>query len=198
VKIVDKETHSLYGTNIKTKCSHVLYTGRSCSFLTSAAIIGRHLCLKSRRWFVLCLVYINPILSRCWCPEIGTGSVDSPNWVGFTWRRRQNPVSETLCFEKQTGRWIMSRNIIFLQGDVFLRDVVASCHPAAVRSVHTLGTRAQVILRPSTAACSSGKRSNPWLIEIIAFRLQWCHFWLLYAVSHTGIASALQHVQVAF
>jgi hypothetical protein len=23
-----------------------------------------------------------------------------PNWVGPTWRRRQNPVSETLCFEK--------------------------------------------------------------------------------------------------
>jgi hypothetical protein len=22
-----------------------------------------------------------------------------PNWVGFTWRERQNPVSETSCFE---------------------------------------------------------------------------------------------------
>jgi hypothetical protein len=27
-------------------------------------------------------------------PSIG------PNWVGFTWRWRQNPVSETSCFEK--------------------------------------------------------------------------------------------------
>jgi hypothetical protein len=23
-----------------------------------------------------------------------------PNWVGFTWRRKQNPVAETLCLEK--------------------------------------------------------------------------------------------------
>jgi hypothetical protein len=23
-----------------------------------------------------------------------------PNWVGFTWRRKQNAVSETMCFEK--------------------------------------------------------------------------------------------------
>jgi hypothetical protein len=28
------------------------------------------------------------------------------NWVGFTWRQRQNPVSETLCFEKQTTRFL--------------------------------------------------------------------------------------------
>jgi hypothetical protein len=27
-----------------------------------------------------------------------------PNWVGFTWGQRQNPVSETLCFEKLIGR----------------------------------------------------------------------------------------------
>jgi hypothetical protein len=41
--------------------------------------------------------------SRKWhrCPEIGTSSAVStgPNW-GLTWRWRQNPVSETLRFEK--------------------------------------------------------------------------------------------------
>jgi hypothetical protein len=26
------------------------------------------------------------------------------NWIGFTWRWRQNPVSEKLCFERKTGR----------------------------------------------------------------------------------------------
>jgi hypothetical protein len=34
------------------------------------------------------------------------------NWVVTTWRRRQNPVSETLCFKYKTGRWIISRIII--------------------------------------------------------------------------------------
>jgi hypothetical protein len=32
-----------------------------------------------------------------------------PNWVGSTWRRGQNPVSETLRMKQKTGRWIMSR-----------------------------------------------------------------------------------------
>jgi hypothetical protein len=32
--------NSLYGTNIKTQFSHIIYTGWSCSFLTSAAIMG--------------------------------------------------------------------------------------------------------------------------------------------------------------
>jgi hypothetical protein len=36
-----------------------------------------------------------------------------PNWVGSTWRWKQNPVSETLCLKK-TGCWTMSRNIIFV------------------------------------------------------------------------------------
>jgi hypothetical protein len=61
---------------MKTHFSRLIYTGRSCSFLTSAAIIGRHLCLNSRIWFMLCLVYINPIVCRCWYPEKGTSSID--------------------------------------------------------------------------------------------------------------------------
>jgi hypothetical protein len=48
------------------------------------------------------------------------GPIDraSPYWVGFTWRRRQNPVSETLvwnisrtAFYIKTVWWIMFRNI---------------------------------------------------------------------------------------
>jgi hypothetical protein len=34
------------------------------------------------------------------------------NWVGSTWGRRQNPVSETPFFKYKTGRWIISRNVI--------------------------------------------------------------------------------------
>jgi hypothetical protein len=43
---------------------------------------------------MVCDVFMYSIL------EIGTSSIDWANWVSFTWRRRQNPVSETLCFEK--------------------------------------------------------------------------------------------------
>jgi hypothetical protein len=32
-----------------------------------------------------------------------------PNLVGFTWGRGQNPVSETLCFQKETGRFLENR-----------------------------------------------------------------------------------------
>jgi hypothetical protein len=31
---------SVYGSDIKTQFSHILYTGESCSFLISAAIMG--------------------------------------------------------------------------------------------------------------------------------------------------------------
>jgi hypothetical protein len=40
IEVITKETNSLYGTNIKTQFSHIIYIGGSCSFLTSAAIIG--------------------------------------------------------------------------------------------------------------------------------------------------------------
>jgi hypothetical protein len=39
-------------------------------------------------------------------PELSIG----PEWVGFTWERRENPVSET--FLKKSGQWIMSRKLI--------------------------------------------------------------------------------------
>jgi hypothetical protein len=35
-----------------------------------------------------------------------------PTWVSTTRTRRQNPVSETLCFKCKTGRLVMSRIII--------------------------------------------------------------------------------------
>jgi hypothetical protein len=35
-----------------------------------------------------------------------------PNWVGTTWKRRQNPVSETLCAKQKKWCCIMSRVII--------------------------------------------------------------------------------------
>jgi hypothetical protein len=31
------------------------------------------------------------------------------NWIGTTWRRRQNPVFEMLCSKWKTGRWIVFR-----------------------------------------------------------------------------------------
>jgi hypothetical protein len=40
IGVINEETNSLYGTNIKTQFSHIIYIGRSCSFLTSAAIMG--------------------------------------------------------------------------------------------------------------------------------------------------------------
>jgi hypothetical protein len=51
--------------------------------------------------------------------KIMSSSIDWAQLSRFNWRRRQNPVSEVLCFEKQrglcfgvkAGRWIMSRNI---------------------------------------------------------------------------------------
>jgi hypothetical protein len=39
-EVITEETNSLHGTNIKPQFSHLIYTGRSCSFLTSAAITG--------------------------------------------------------------------------------------------------------------------------------------------------------------
>jgi hypothetical protein len=40
IEVIAKETDYLYGTNTKTQFSHINYTGQSCSFLTSAAIMG--------------------------------------------------------------------------------------------------------------------------------------------------------------
>jgi hypothetical protein len=34
------------------------------------------------------------------------------NWVGSTWRRRQSPICDMLCFKYQTRRWIMSGIVI--------------------------------------------------------------------------------------
>jgi hypothetical protein len=36
----NRSHHSLYGTNIETQFSHIMYTGQGCSFLTSDVIMG--------------------------------------------------------------------------------------------------------------------------------------------------------------
>jgi hypothetical protein len=46
--------------------------------------------------------------------RLGLALSIGPNWVGYTWRWIQNPVAETSCFKIKTGRWIVSRNIIFV------------------------------------------------------------------------------------
>jgi hypothetical protein len=40
IDVSTREISSLYGTNIKTQFSQLIYTGQSCSFFTSAAIMG--------------------------------------------------------------------------------------------------------------------------------------------------------------
>jgi hypothetical protein len=40
MEFIAKEIISLYGTNIKTQFSHLIYIGWNCSFLTSSAIMG--------------------------------------------------------------------------------------------------------------------------------------------------------------
>jgi hypothetical protein len=48
IKVITKETNSLYGTNIKTQFSHIIYTEWRCSFLTSAVIMGAHMGVMSK------------------------------------------------------------------------------------------------------------------------------------------------------
>jgi hypothetical protein len=40
IDVINRETNSLYSTNIKIQLSYLICTERSCSFLTSAAIMG--------------------------------------------------------------------------------------------------------------------------------------------------------------
>jgi hypothetical protein len=40
IEVITTETNSLYSINIKTQLSHIIHTGWSCSFLTSAAVMG--------------------------------------------------------------------------------------------------------------------------------------------------------------
>jgi hypothetical protein len=40
IEVITKEANPLHGTNIKTQFSHIIYTGWSCSFLTSALMMG--------------------------------------------------------------------------------------------------------------------------------------------------------------
>jgi hypothetical protein len=40
IGVITRETNSLYGANSKTPFPHLIYTGRSCTFLTNTAIMG--------------------------------------------------------------------------------------------------------------------------------------------------------------
>jgi hypothetical protein len=51
---------------------------------------------------VLCLIYVPLLKAGISVRRYGLALSIGPNWLDFTWRRRQNPVSETLCFEKWT------------------------------------------------------------------------------------------------
>jgi hypothetical protein len=60
------------------------------------------------------------VVETGFCPrrQVETESLSSvclsiwQNRICSTWRRRQNPVSETLCFKQKIGRWIMPRIVI--------------------------------------------------------------------------------------
>jgi hypothetical protein len=96
---------SVWYQHKKHKLSHSINTGRSCSFLNSAVMTGVQMGETSKlRWLIgwsvrdmwadsLCFPYV------VFFPEIRTSSIDWLNCVGFTWRRRLNPVSEMLCFD---------------------------------------------------------------------------------------------------
>jgi hypothetical protein len=48
IEVITKQTNSLYGTTIKTKFSHIIYTGRSGNFQASPAILGVQIREKSK------------------------------------------------------------------------------------------------------------------------------------------------------
>jgi hypothetical protein len=54
------------------------------------------------------------------------GDTASPKWVSFTWKRRQNPVSETLCFEIQKRRVFSDKNRTI--DNVQKHNILASCY----------------------------------------------------------------------
>jgi hypothetical protein len=59
-------------------------------------------------------------LNFMWSPDTryrivrrqGVAPSIAPTWAGSNWWRGYNPVSETLCFKQQTGRWIMIKHVI--------------------------------------------------------------------------------------
>jgi hypothetical protein len=73
----------------------------SCLYLKTVLFIFQN---TTFRWLDSVSVFRLKLIS--WCQTIvrvpisGLALLFGINWVGFTWRRRQNPVSEMLCFEK--------------------------------------------------------------------------------------------------
>jgi hypothetical protein len=84
VHAIIKETNSLYSTNIKIQISHIIHTARSCSFLTSAAIMEVQMGEGRKKASVCARVqlsvnfssfpsYINPVWFIQWrAPDLST------------------------------------------------------------------------------------------------------------------------------
>jgi hypothetical protein len=55
----------------------------------------------------------------CWCPEIGTSSIDWAQLSRFHLKTETESSLRNAVFLNETGRWIMSRNIIYVVNNVF-------------------------------------------------------------------------------
>jgi hypothetical protein len=91
-------------------------------------------CLNSHWLFILCQVYIYPILCWCWCPNVGTSSIDWAQLSTLLPEDGDGIQSPKHCvLNKKTGQWILSKDSV-IEPDTIL---------GAVRSFQTsVGTAA--------------------------------------------------------
>jgi hypothetical protein len=103
-----------------------------------------------------------------------------PNWVVSTWKRRQNPVSETSCFREKTGLWITSRIFIVMLNVYFHppSNYVMWCRIKLTFSwnnleisnfvllaeVHVLQLKLHLLLSPHTSL-RARHLSHPWYLS---------------------------------
>jgi hypothetical protein len=78
---------------------HRCYASCVSSFFMFVLTVGEGLCSA---WCIY------PIL--CWCPEIGTSSIDCVHLSRFNLRTETESSVRNVCFIEKTGRWIMPRN----------------------------------------------------------------------------------------
>jgi hypothetical protein len=144
--------------------------------------------------------------SWCWyrCQDLGTTSIDWA-WVGFTWRRRQNPVSETLvvfCNINRTVDNAQNHNICTRQV-AFARIEYNSNRGYEVCSALLLRGRKKnepfldriVTCDEKWVSCGNSWRSTQWLdyggapntsqSQSCFYRRLWSHFGGLQLVSST-------------
>jgi hypothetical protein len=67
IQVITKQTNSLYSTNMKTQFSYTVYSGQSCSFLTSAEISKLSLLIRQSNMWVdfLYILYVMMLGSIC-------------------------------------------------------------------------------------------------------------------------------------